>query len=74
MGNTACSNCRDAYVSVNGGTAVQVQFPISGMTWDILYSGFKVSLSGFKAGATNTIAISNPSAWTPDFYRIGIAK
>jgi alpha-galactosidase len=31
MSNTACSNCRNAYVSVNGGTAVQVQFPISGM-------------------------------------------
>lgn len=29
MSNTACSNCRNAYVSVNGGTAVQVQFPIS---------------------------------------------
>ncbi|KAF8598222.1 glycoside hydrolase family 27 protein [Ceratobasidium sp. AG-I] len=74
MGNTACSNCRNAFISVNGGTAVQVQFPISGMTWDILYSGFKVSLSGFKAGTTNTIAISNPSAYTPDFYRIGVAK
>ncbi|KAG9099716.1 hypothetical protein FS749_000578 [Ceratobasidium sp. UAMH 11750] len=74
MSNTACANCRNAYVSVNGGTGVQVQFPISGMTWDILYSGFKVSLSGFKAGATNTISISNPSAWTPDFYRIGMAK
>ncbi|QRV83253.1 hypothetical protein RhiJN_11269 [Ceratobasidium sp. AG-Ba] len=74
MSNTACSNCRNAYVSVNGGTAVQVQFPISGMTWDILYSGFKVSLSGFKAGATNTITISNPSGYAPDFYRIGVAK
>jgi len=74
MSNTACANCRNAYVSVNGGTAVQVQFPISGMTWDILYSGFKVSFSGFKAGATNTIAISNPSGWAPDFYRLGVAK
>ncbi|CAE6495792.1 unnamed protein product [Rhizoctonia solani] len=74
MSNTACSNCRNAYVSVNGGTAVQVQFPISGMTWDILYSGFKVSLSGFNSGKTNTITITNPSAYAPDFYRIGIAN
>lgn len=29
MTNTACSNCRNAYLSVNGGTAVQVQMPIS---------------------------------------------
>lgn len=29
FGNTACSNCRNAYFSVNGGTAVQVQMPIS---------------------------------------------
>lgn len=29
MTNTACSNCRNAFISVNGGTAVQVQMPIS---------------------------------------------
>lgn len=76
MSNTACSNCRNAYVSVNGGTAVQVQFPISGMTWDILYSGFKVSLSGFQSGKNNTITITNPTtgAYAPDFYRIGVAN
>lgn len=28
--NTACSNCRNAFLSVNGGSAVQVQMPISG--------------------------------------------
>lgn len=27
--NVACSNCRNAFISVNGGTAVQVQMPIS---------------------------------------------
>jgi hypothetical protein len=27
--NTACSNCRNAFVSVNGGTPVQAQMPIS---------------------------------------------
>jgi alpha-galactosidase len=28
--NTACSNCRNAFVSVNGATPMQVQFPLSG--------------------------------------------
>lgn len=28
--NTACSNCRNVFISVNGGSAVQVQMPISG--------------------------------------------
>lgn len=27
--NTACSNCRNAFMSVNGGAAVQVQMPLS---------------------------------------------
>ncbi|KAF7768293.1 hypothetical protein Agabi119p4_7536 [Agaricus bisporus var. burnettii] len=71
--NTACSNCRNAFISVNGGTPVQAQMPISGQSWDIIFSGYLVSLSGFKAGKTNTIEISNPSAFTPDFYRIGVS-
>ena len=29
--------------------------------------------SGFKAVKINTIDISNPNAFTPDFYRIGVA-
>ncbi|KAJ7160140.1 glycoside hydrolase family 27 protein [Mycena filopes] len=70
--NTACSNCRNTMVSVNGGAAVQVQMPLSAQTWDILFSGYLVSLSGFKAGKTNTITLSNPSAFTPDFYRVGV--
>jgi alpha-galactosidase len=72
--NTDCSNCRNAFMSVNGGTAVQVQMPLSGQSWDILFSGYLVSLSGFKPGKVNTIQISNPSAYTPDFYRIGVAN
>ncbi|KAJ7490446.1 glycoside hydrolase family 27 protein [Mycena latifolia] len=71
--NTACSNCRNTFVSVNGGTAVQVQMPISGQSWDILLQGYLVSLPGFKAGKTNTITLSNPSAFAPDFYRVGVA-
>ncbi|KAG6812301.1 hypothetical protein H0H92_003474 [Tricholoma furcatifolium] len=70
MTNTACSNCRNAYFSVNGGTPVQVQMPISAQSWDILLTGYLVSLSGFNPGKTNTIQISNPSAYTPDFYRV----
>ncbi|KAJ3843756.1 glycoside hydrolase family 27 protein [Lentinula raphanica] len=71
--NTACSNCRNAFMSVNGGSAIQVQMPLSGQSWDILFNGYLVSLPGFQPGKTNTIQISNPSAYTPDFYRIGVA-
>ncbi|KAJ7740275.1 glycoside hydrolase family 27 protein [Mycena maculata] len=71
--NTACSNCRNTFVSVNGGTAVQVQMPLSAQSWDILFSGYLVSLPGFNAGKTNTVTLSNPSAYTPDFYRMGVA-
>ncbi|KAG5638735.1 hypothetical protein H0H81_010545 [Sphagnurus paluster] len=71
--NNACSNCRHAYISVNGGTAVQVQLPISAQSWDIVATGHLVSLSGFKAGKTNTIQISNPNAYAPDFYRVGVS-
>lgn len=72
--SATCSNCRYAYVSVNGGTAVQMNMPISAQSWDILLSGYTVSVSGFKAGRTNTITISNPSGFAPDFYRVGVAQ
>ncbi|KAF8073970.1 glycoside hydrolase superfamily [Lyophyllum atratum] len=71
--NVACSNCRNAFISVNGGTAVQVQLPISAQTWDILLSGFLMSIAGFKAGKTNTIQISNPNGFAPDFFRLGVS-
>ncbi|KAJ6508283.1 glycoside hydrolase family 27 protein [Mycena sanguinolenta] len=71
--NTACSNCRNTFISVNGGTAVQVQMPLSAQSWDILFSGYLVSLPGFKAGMTNTVTLSNPTAFAPDFYRMGVA-
>ncbi|PPR07920.1 hypothetical protein CVT24_000900 [Panaeolus cyanescens] len=72
--NSACSNCRNAYVSVNGGSAVQLNMPISAQSWDILLSGYLVSVSGFKAGKTNTVVVSNPSGYAPDFYRLGVAQ
>ena len=42
-------------------------------SWDIDYSGYVVELDGFVAGAANTVQFGNPSAWAPDFVRIGIA-
>ncbi|KAF9013154.1 glycoside hydrolase family 27 protein [Cyathus striatus] len=71
--NTACSNCRNAFIRVNGGSTIQAQMPISAQSWDILFSGYLVSLSGFKPGRNNTITISNPDAFAPDFYRIGVS-
>ncbi|CAK5267849.1 unnamed protein product [Mycena citricolor] len=70
--NTACSNCRNALVSVNGGAAVQVQFPLSAQSWDILFQGYLVSLSGFKPGKVNTVVIQNSAAYTPDWWRMGV--
>jgi len=73
--NTACSNCRNAWVSVNGGTAVQVNFPLSGQSWDILFSGYIVDLAGFKAGSNNNVTwFNDQDAWAPDFYRMGVAS
>jgi len=74
MSNTACSNCRVAYFSVNGGSAVAAEMPISGMTWNILAQGYVLQLNGLKAGKTNTITISNPNsgAYAPDIYRVGV--
>ncbi|EGN98592.1 carbohydrate-binding module family 35 protein [Serpula lacrymans var. lacrymans S7.3] len=71
--NTACSNCRNAWVSVNGGEAVQVQMPISGQSWDIKFSGYYVGLSDFIPGANNTVEFSNPNnAWAPDMVGLGV--
>ncbi|KAK7018038.1 hypothetical protein VNI00_018434 [Paramarasmius palmivorus] len=73
MSNTACSNCREATLRVNGGEEVRVQMPLSGQSWDIVFQNYLVSVPGFKAGKTNTLEIYNPSAYTPDFVRVGIA-
>ncbi|KAK7018036.1 hypothetical protein VNI00_018432 [Paramarasmius palmivorus] len=73
MSNTACSNCRQAMLRVNGGEEVRVQMPLSGQSWDIVFQGYLVSVPGFRAGKTNTLEIYNPSAYTPDFVRVGIA-
>jgi alpha-galactosidase len=42
-------------------------------TWDIFATGFLLQLSGFTAGKTNTITISNPTGgWAPDILRVGV--
>jgi alpha-galactosidase len=88
--NNACSNCRNAYVSINGNQPVLANMPISGQvssfhamkdvllilwyeqSWDILFEGYLISLPGFKPGKDNTITFSNPSAFAPDIYRVGV--
>ena len=51
--NTGCSNCRNAFVSVNGAAAVQVQFPLSGQVsvfFFFLFLFFFLPLSvGYRA-------------------------
>lgn len=42
-------------------------------SWDILFSGYLVSLPGFLPGAVNIVQIANPTAFAPDFYRLGVA-
>lgn len=71
MGGT---NERVASISVNGGAAKTVSFPLSGYNWDVNVSkGYAVELSGFSTTSTNTITISGAgSANAPDFDRIGV--
>lgn len=68
------SNTRSASVSVNGGPAQTVVFPLSGYNWDLdVYKGFKVMLSGFNTGAANSVTISGAgSGYAPDLDRISI--
>jgi alpha-galactosidase len=40
--NTACSNCRNAYFSVNGGAQVLVQFPISAQVCIYILISFSI--------------------------------
>ncbi|SNX87139.1 related to Alpha-N-acetylgalactosaminidase precursor [Melanopsichium pennsylvanicum] len=69
---STATNSRTAQISVNGGTSQTVNFPLTGYNWskDVI-KGHKVRLAGFEAGQNNSITISNPSAYAPDFDRIG---
>ncbi|PSS06558.1 hypothetical protein PHLCEN_2v3616 [Hermanssonia centrifuga] len=44
-----------AYVGVNGHTPVLAQTPLSGQSWDILFSGYLVVRDGFKPGMGNNV-------------------
>ncbi|KAI0490187.1 alfa-D-galactopyranosidase/beta-L arabinopyranosidase [Xylaria cf. heliscus] len=68
------NNERLASISVNGGPAQTVSFPLSGYNWVTdIYKGYGVTLSGFSTDKTNTIKISGVSTgWAPDFDRIGV--
>ncbi|KAJ9474869.1 Alpha-galactosidase [Pseudozyma hubeiensis] len=66
------TNEREAQISVNGGSAQNVSFPLSGYDWSLdVTKGYKVRLTGFKAGQSNSITISNANSYAPDFDRVG---
>ncbi|CAO1634775.1 unnamed protein product [Sympodiomycopsis kandeliae] len=68
-------NARTASISVNGGAAQQVSFPISGYDWSLsVAKNYRATLTGFKAGKDNTIAITNTNGWAPDFDRVGVIQ
>jgi alpha-galactosidase len=69
------SNERFASISVNGGAAKTVSFPLSGYNWNSdVTRGYKVDLSDFKVGGGNSIKISGVSGgYAPDFDRIGFS-
>jgi alpha-galactosidase len=71
MGGT---NERVASISVNGGAAKTVSFPLSGYNWDKdVFRDYAVELSGFSTTGTNTITISGVgSAYAPDIARVGV--
>lgn len=68
------NNERLASISVNGGAAVRVSFPLTGYNWDKdVLKGYAVELSGFSTTGANQIVIKGVgSAWAPDFDRLGV--
>lgn len=70
-------NVRTASISVNGGSPVQVNFPLSGYNWDTdVFKGFLVRLYGFSTTGSNTITVAggqSGSPYAPDLDRIGVA-
>ncbi|KAH7401356.1 alfa-D-galactopyranosidase/beta-L arabinopyranosidase [Pyrenochaeta sp. MPI-SDFR-AT-0127] len=70
------NNERIASISVNGGTATSVSFPLSGYNWDAsVYKNYAVELSGFSTTGPNTITISGvDGAYAPDFDRVGVVS
>ncbi|KAI9362014.1 glycoside hydrolase superfamily [Zopfochytrium polystomum] len=70
------TNARGAAVSVNGGPATEVYFPVTGYNWDTdVWRSFLVELSGFNTSGANTITVKGGtylSQYAPDFDRIGV--
>lgn len=68
------TNERSASISVNGGPAQVVAFPLSGYNWDKdVTKSYLVQLSGFNTNGANTIKISGVSgAYAPDLDRVGV--
>jgi alpha-galactosidase len=68
------NNERLASISVNGGAAKTVSFPLTGYNWDKdVLKSYAVELSGFSTTGTNSIVIKGVgSAYAPDFDRIGV--
>ncbi|MFD0670969.1 fibronectin type III domain-containing protein [Cohnella sp. GCM10027633] len=60
---------RSAQLSVNGGSAVTLNFPNTGGWTTVGTVQTQVAL----AAGVNTIKLSNPSGWAPDFDRIQVA-
>ncbi|KAI7219458.1 putative alpha-galactosidase [Hortaea werneckii] len=74
-------NYRTAAVSVNGGEAQMVNFPLTGYAWTLdVLTDFLVELSGFDTEGENSVTISGPSMqaaqgnseYGPDIDRIGV--
>ncbi|KAI7265466.1 putative alpha-galactosidase [Hortaea werneckii] len=74
-------NYRTAAISVNGGEAQMVNFPLTGYAWTLdVLTDFLVELSGFDPQGENWMTISGPSMqaaegnseYGPDIDRIGV--
>ncbi|KAF1927696.1 carbohydrate-binding module family 35 protein [Didymella exigua CBS 183.55] len=74
VGFGGSTNERLASISVNGGTAKTVSFPLTGYNWDKdVLKSYAVELSGFSTTGTNTIVIKGVgNAYAPDFDRVGV--
>jgi hypothetical protein len=61
---------RPATLSVNGGAAVSLQFPSSG-SWSTVG---RLTVPVELAAGSNTIRITHPSSWAPDFDKIVVGS
>ncbi len=50
-----------------------LRYLIALQSWDIVFAGYRLALPGFLPGAVNSVQIGNPSAFAPDFLRLGVA-